>query len=169
MKLTPLDIHHKEFRRSLLRELDFSREERNLQQFAAMYRYKNRDNVPDHCVHLWSQLVHHQLQRFASAPKEKKEEERRSGKLEFGEQKLDEDRGHTPEDGDVTSGPRRERQVEEKVKKEEEAAKQKEAQEAVKQEAKEGGQRESAGQEGGRGGCPEGKGGCEKGGGKKVK
>lgn len=54
---------------------DTSAVPQNLQQFAAMYRYKNRDNVPDHCVHLWSQLVHHQLQRFASAPKERKEEE----------------------------------------------------------------------------------------------
>jgi ribonuclease HI len=48
---------------------------KSLAEFAQMYRYKSRNNVPDHCVALWSQVVHHQLTRFANAPGEKKEDE----------------------------------------------------------------------------------------------
>lgn len=48
---------------------------KTLNEFAQLYRFKNRINVPDHCVNLWSQLVHHHLKRFVDAPGEKKEEE----------------------------------------------------------------------------------------------
>jgi ribonuclease HI len=48
---------------------------KTLHEFAQMYRFKSRNNVPDHCVDIWSQLVHHQLTRFANAPGDKKEDE----------------------------------------------------------------------------------------------
>lgn len=48
---------------------------RTLQEFVNIHRYKNRNNVPDHAVALWSLLVRHHLQRFIDAEPNMKEDE----------------------------------------------------------------------------------------------